>query len=512
VHLLPFKAALEAGAGSLMSAFNELAGVPASANRFTLDTILRREWGFDGVVLSDWNAIGELIPHGFATDLKHAALRSVLAGVDMDMVSDAYHRHLAELVTEGLVPGAIVDEAVRRVLRLKFMLGLFEEPYVDEARAREAILRPEYRAKALEVARKSMVLLKNEGGLLPLSPDTSRLALIGPMADDHHEILGCWHRIGRDEDTESVLDGLRAALPASTEIDYVRGCDLIDANRLDMEAAASAARAADVAVLVLGEGEAMSGEAHSRAYLGLPGGQQALLEAVWATGTPVVVVLMSGRPLTVSWLARHVPAILQAWHGGIRAGRAVADILVGAFGPSGKLTATWPRTEGQIPIYYAHKSTGRPDSGAGTVQFDQKHRSNYLDETNAPLYPFGYGLSYTTFEYADLVVENPEVERDGVLAVAVTVTNTGQRAGVETVQLFVRDLVGSITRPVKELKGFQQLALEPGETSVARFEVPVRQLGFHGMELEYQVEPGDFSVWAGPNAAEGLESRFRVLG
>ncbi|MGD9146446.1 MAG: glycoside hydrolase family 3 N-terminal domain-containing protein [Anaerolineae bacterium] len=511
VYLPPFRAALDEGAGSIMSAFNEIAGVPASANPLTLDTILRREWGFPGLVLSDWNAIAELIPHGFAADLKEAARQSALAGVDMDMVADAYHLHLADLVREGSLPLAVVHGAARRVLRLKMMLGLFEQPFTDEGLADQAILRPEYRAKALEVAQRSMVLLKNDGHLLPLDPQVGQVALIGPLADDHHEILGCWYRIGRDEDTESVLDGLRAVLPSETEITHLPGCDLEGQEAPDLEGAAAAAAAADVAILVVGEGEYMSGEGHSRAYLGLPGHQQALLEVVHATGTPVVVVLMSGRPLVVAWMAEHVPAILLAWHGGIRTGRAVADILTGSVNPSAKLTTSWPRTEGQIPIYYAHKNTGRPVSGQGTVQWQMYHWSEYLDEVNDPLFPFGFGLSYTTFEYRDLEVETPDLSLDGTLVVSATVTNRGHREGEEIVQLYVRDLVGSVTRPVKELKGFQRLTLDPGEAQRVRFEVPVRQLGFHGLDRVYTVESGEFKVWIGPNAAEGLEGAFRVF-
>jgi len=517
VYLPPFKAAFDEGAGTVMSAFNEIGGVPASANPLTLGTILRQEWGFKGVVLSDWNAIGELIAHGFAADLKEAARRSVLAGVDMDMVADAYHDHLAELVREGNVPLAIVDEAVRRVLRLKMMLGLFEQPYTDESLAEKVILKAEYREKALDLARRSMVLLKNDG-LLPLGRDVKEIALIGPLADDHHEILGCWHRIGSDQDTESVLDGLRAVLPPATKVTHVRGCDLEGGEEPDLAGVARAAQDADVAIVVVGEGEAMSGEAHSRAYLGLPGQQQALLEAVHATGTPVAVVLMSGRPLAIPRLVEQVPAVLQAWHGGIRAGRAVADLLVGAANPSGKLTATWPRTEGQIPVYYAHKNTGRPVGGDSIPQFHKPNWSLHIDEVNAPLFPFGYGLSYTTFEYRDLEVETPEVDRDSTLVVGATVANTGDRAGDEVVQLYVRDLVGSVTRPVKELKSFRRISLDPGEKARVRFEVLVEQLAFHGLgtlpgqRMEYVVEPGEFKVWIGPNSAEGLEGEFRVLG
>jgi beta-glucosidase len=463
------------------------------------------------VVLTDWNAIAELILHGFAADLKEAAERSVLAGVDMDMVADAYHHHLADLVEEGRVPLSVVDEAVRRVLRLKLALGLFERPYTDESLAGEVILQPAYREKALEVAQKSMVLLKNCDRLLPLDPDLKRIALIGPLADDHHHVLGCWYRIGRDEDTESVLDGLRAVLHPTIELTHLPGCDLEGREEPDLEGAARAARAAELVILVLGEGEHMSGEAHSRAHLGLPGHQQALLEAVHATGVPLVLVLMSGRPLVIPWMAEHVPAILQAWHGGIRAGRAVADILVGATNPSAKLTACWPRAEGQIPVYYAHKSTGRPEGGVGTVQFDILHFSNYLDERNEPLFPFGYGLSYTSYTYRYLDIQTPQVGMDGTLIVSATITNTGDRAGDEIVQLYVRDRVGSVTRPVKELKGFQRVSLDPGEEKRVRFEVPVQQLGFHDLTMAYVVEPGEFSVWVGPNAAQGLEGSFEVV-
>jgi beta-glucosidase len=512
LYLPPFKAAFDEGAGTVMSSFNELNGVPVSANAFVLRTILREEWSFIGPVVSDYLAVKELISHGLAVNLKDAAQLSAVAGVDMDMIADGYHLYLADLVREGLVPEAVVDEAACRILRLKMMLGLFDNPFVDEEEARQAILKPEYRQKALEVTQKSMVLLKNEGDLLPLDPEGKHIVLIGPLADDHHEILGCWYRIGRDEDTESVLDGLQAVLPPSAQLSHVPGCDLVGQEPPDFEAAITAAQAADVAILVLGEGEFMSGEAHSRAYLDLPGHQQALLEAVHATGTPTVVVLMSGRPLVIPWLANHVPAVLQAWHGGIRTGQAVADILLGRANPGGKLTASWPRTAGQIPVYYAHKNTGRPVAGEGTIQFDKIHRSDYLDELNSPLFPFGFGLSYTTFTYHDLQVETPTVGLNDTLTVTATITNTGNRPGDEIVQLYVRDLVGSVTRPVKELKGFQRILLEPGQSQAVRFEVAVQQLGFHGLDMKYVVEPGGFKVWVGPDSTEGLEGEFTVVG
>jgi len=508
VYLPPFKAAFDEGAGSVMPAFNEISGVPASANPLTLRTILREEWDFDGVMLSDYNAIRELIAHGFASDLKDAAVKSALAGMDMDMMGDAYSTHLAELVREGRVPEAVVDKAVRRILRLKAMLGLLDQPYTDETLHEQVVLREDHRQAALEVAHKSMVLLKNEGGLLPLSP-RAKVAVIGPLADDRRTPLGCWHCAGQPEDVETILDGIRAVWQGT--VTYVQGCSVADDTLDQFDEAVEAAQAADVALLVLGESDTMSGEARSRAHLGLPGQQQALLEAVHAAGTPVVVVLMSGRPLAIPWMAENVPAILQAWHSGIRAGRAVADVLLGKVNPSGKLTATFPRTEGQIPVYYAHKNTGRPVRGEGTIQFEEPYRSNYLDEPNTPLFPFGYGLSYTTFVSSDLKVETPMVGTEGTLIVTAVVTNTGDRTGEEIAQLYVRDLVGSVTRPVKELKGFQRLSLEPGEKKMVRFEVPVSELGFHGLTMEYIVEPGSFRVWIGPNSADGVEGSFEVV-
>jgi beta-glucosidase len=336
--------------------------------------------------------------------------------------------------------------------------------------------------------------------------------VIGPLADDHDAPLGCWRCVGQATDVESVLDGILQVWSDPSLVTYAKGCPIEgDKEDVEWERAIQAAREVDVVVLALGESARMSGEAKCRAHLDLPGQQQALLEAVYATGTPVVVVLLSGRPLVIPWMAEHVPAILSAWHGGIRAGRAVADLLTGRVDPSGRLTAGFPRAEGQIPVYYAHKSTGRPIRGEGTRQFDEAFRSSYLDEPNTPLYPFGYGLGYTTFTYADLEVETPAVGREDVLAVSATVSNTGGRPGVETAQLYVRDLVGTVTRPVKELKGFQQVALSPGESRRVRFEVPVSSLGFHGLDVQYVVEPGEFRVWIGPHSDEGLEGAFTIV-
>lgn len=510
IYLPPFKAAFEAGAGTVMAAFNEIAGTPATCNAFVLSTVLRDEWQWDGVVLSDYEALRELIPHGVAADLKEATRLSITAGLDMDMASNGYDEHLAALVEEGTVPQEAVDDAVRRVLRLKLRLGLFERWDADEGLAERIMLRHEARDLALRVAQQSMVLLKNDGDLLPLTSGAGRVAVIGPLADNRQDLLGCWSIFGRPDDVETVLEGVCTYLQGEQAPAFVQGCPVRGDGPLDLDAAVAVAEQADVVVLVLGESADMSGEAHSRAHLGLPGRQQELVDAVVATGKPIVAVLMSGRPLVIPRLAQQVHALLVAWHGGIRAGRAVADLLFGTVSPSGKLTASWPRAEGQLPIYYAQKNTGRPVGGEGTRQFDEPFKSTYMDEPNAPLFPFGFGLSYTTFAYRDLTIENGELRPDDHLAVTAVVKNSGAHAGDEVVQLYVRDLVGSVTRPVKELKGFQRISLQPGEEQRVRFEIPVSELRFWNRAMQEVVEPGAFKLWVGPSVAEGLEGHFEV--
>ncbi|MCB9134050.1 MAG: beta-glucosidase BglX [Anaerolineales bacterium] len=508
IYLPPFKAAFDAGAGTVMSSFNELSGIPATANPFILRTILRDEWDWPGVVLSDYEAVRELLPHGLATDMKDAARQSILAGLDIEMVSDGYTNFMEELVAEGEVPLHVIDDAVRRVLRLKIGLGVFENPYTDEALAEKLHLCEDFRALALEVTQESMVLLKNENHLLPLAPQT-RIAVIGPLADNRADLLGCWALVSHPEDVETVLKGLRV-YQTEDAMTYTLGCPIKEDDASGIPAAVAAAQAADVVVLVLGESADMSGEGHSRVHLGLPGCQQELVDAVAATGKPMVCVLMSGRPMVIPRLAGQVDALLAAWHGGIRAGRAIADILFGAVNPSGKLTASWPRAEGQIPVYYAHKNTGRPSAEAGTKQFAEAFKSVFMDEPNSPLFPFGFGLSYTTFEYSDLQIENPTLGLEDTLIVAAKVTNNGDRGGAEVVQVYVRDLVGSVTRPVKELKGFQKVRLEAGEAQIVRFEISVRELGFTGRNMGYVVEPGAFKVWVGGDSTGGLEGDFTV--
>ena len=510
VYLPPFKAAIDAGAGSVMSSFNELSGIPSTANKMLLDTILREEWDWPGLVVSDYDAVMELIHHGLAADLKEAARLSILAGVDMDMMSGGYDLHLAGLVREGAVPESRVNEAVRRVLRLKVQLGLFEHPYCDEEQAARVLLREDFRQLALETAQESMVLLKNKDSLLPLTPGKERIALIGPLANNQTDLLGTWSLHGKVEDVETVLAGLRTYLPNEEDLTYVQGCLVQEDEPADIFKAVAEANKADIIIAVLGESADMSGEAHSRAHLGLPGRQQELLDALAETGKPVILVLMSGRPLVIPRAAGQAQALLAAWHGGIRAGQAVADLLFGKAHPSGRLTASWPRAEGQVPIYYAHKNTGRPLSSAGTIQFLEAFKSRYIDESNEPLYAFGYGLTYTTFAYQDLQIETPTTSLDGSLKVSGVVKNTGSHPGTEVVQLYVRDLVGSITRPVKELKGFQRISLPPGDAQRVYFDIPVNELGFIGPDLHYVVEPGKYKIWIGPDSSSGLEGEFEV--
>jgi beta-glucosidase len=505
IYLPPFKAGVDAGAATIMSAFNLLNGVPTTANPFTINQILRDEWGFDGLIVSDWNSVGELVVHGYAADARDAARLALDATVDLDMMSDVYARQLADVVRANVVTETSLDESVRRVLRAKFMLGLFENPYADPETEAAVLLRDDHVAAARDAARKSMVLLKNEGALLPLSQNIGSIAVIGPLADDQREILGSWHARGRAEDVVTVLAGVQNRVAPTTTITHVRGSTVTGPERDGFTEAVEAARNADLALVVIGEREGETGEAASRAFLDLPGVQQDLIEAVHETGTPVVAVVMSGRPLTMPWMAEHVPAILQAWHPGSQGGNAVADVLWGDFNPSGKLAVSFPRSVGQIPIYYGRDHTGRPRT-------DSKFTSKYLDSPNTPLYPFGHGLSYTTFDYDDLVLSADTISRDGTISLSATVRNAGRVAGAEVVQLYIRDLVASVVRPVKELKGFTKVELEPGEQQTVRFTLGPQQLGFYNQDMQWVVEPGVFEVWIGWSSEEGLEGSFVVSG
>ena len=504
IYLPPFKAAVRAGAGSIMTAFNEISGVPATANRSTLTRILREEWSFDGFVVSDWTSITEMIAHGFAVDAADAAEKAILAGVDMDMCSFAYRTHLSDSIRLGKVSPRTVDQAVGRILRMKLLLGLFENPYVDPARERKITLSKKNRAIAREVARNSIVLLKNEGRLLPLSDRMKSVAVIGPLADNRKDPLGTWAALGKPEEVITVLEGIKERVPASTTVHYAKGCEIGGSDSAGFEEAVTIAKRSDVAILVVGESENMSGEAHSRSSLGLPGVQQELIKTVHASGIPVVVVLMNGRPLSIVWTAENVPAILETWHLGVECGHAIADILFGDHHPAGRLPVTFPRSVGQVPIYYNHKNTGRPPS-------KERYTSKYIDLPSTPLFPFGYGQSYTDFEYTNAKVTPSTITSRGRVEVSVEVKNTGDRNGDEVVQLYVRDLVGSTTRPVKELKGFQKISLKPGESRSVSFTLAREQLGFYNGQMEYVVEPGVFSVWVGPNSRDGLETHFEVI-
>ena len=500
VYLPPFKAAVDAGVETIMSAFNEIAGVPASGNAWLTDTVLRREWRFKGFVVSDWTSVAELIPHGVAGGPSEAGRRALTAGVDMDMQSSIYVDSLAALVRANRIPMAVVDSAVMRILRAKARMGLFRDPY----RARTAPPISQTRALARRVSTESIVLLKNDRNTLPLDK-TSGIAVIGPLADNKPEPLGPWHTMGQPDDVVTVLEGIKAKVPAATQVTYALGAGIEDTSTAGFAAAVAAARQAKVAILVLGERGEMSGEAASRSVIGLPGVQQQLLEAVAATGTPVVLVLMNGRPLTFEWAVAHVPAIVETWFLGVEAGNATADILFGDVNPSGRLPVTFPRSLGQVPLYYNQRNTGRP------YDANSKWNSRYLDVPNTPRYPFGYGLSYTTFAYRDLRVTNPRIRATDTLAVSVTLANTGSREGTEVVQLYVRDEVGSVARPVRELKAFQRVTLKPGESRAVTLRVAAQDLAFYGLDMKRVVEPGSFRVYVGPNSAEGLEGRFEVI-
>lgn len=514
VYLPPFHAAVRAGVGSVMASFNDLAGIPMHANERMINGVLRREWGWNGVLVSDYTGVMELIRHGVAADSADAGRLAITAGVDVDMVSGIYLSKLPHLVREGRVPEATVDEAVRRVLRAKYRLGLFDDPYRYSSPAREKALTltPANVATARALAREAIVLLRNEGGTLPLRKDLDTLAVIGPLADDARSALGSWAAAGRPEDVVTVLEGIRRAVAPSTVVLHAKGVDAKGAkgaggaDTSGIAGAVRIARQADAVVLVLGETEDMSGESKNRASLGLPGEQLRLAQAVQATGKPVVVVLMNGRPLATPWIAEHVPAIVEAWYLGIQTGPAVADVLFGDYNPGGKLPVTVPRAVGQVPIHYDHPNTGRPPS-----ESDQ-YTSKYIDIPWTPLYPFGYGLSYTTFAYGAPRVSAAEIGPTDSVTVSVEVTNTGDRAGDEVVQLYVRDDVASVARPVKELKGFRRITLQPGEARTVMFTLTPNDLAFYDRTMRRVVEPGTFTVYTGTSSVAVQEAHFRVVG
>jgi beta-glucosidase len=508
-YLPPFKAAVDAGAATFMAAFNEVAGVPCHANAFLLRDVLRDAWHFDGLVVSDWEGIDEMQAHGVAATPADAGLLALGAGVDVDMVSGIYLRDLAAAVRAGRLSESVVDAAVRRVLHAKLKLGLLDDPYryCDAEREKALTLTSEHRAAARAIAQKSIVLLKNASQTLPLSKQLHSLAVIGPLADDASTTLGSWSAAGQADEAVSILAGLRGAVGAQAKILHAQGAEVDSPDTTGFADAVRIAREADAVVLVLGESATMSGEARSRTSLDLPGVQNELAQAVRAAtaGKPLVVVLMNGRPLSVGWLDENIPAILETWFLGSEMGSAVADVLFGEVNPSGKLPVTFPRTVGQVPIYYNFKNTGRPPDA------QDEHTSKYIDAPWTPLYVFGHGLSYTTFAYRDLRLGKEKFVPGEDLKVEVNVTNTGQRAGVEVVQLYLQDEVGSVTRPVRELRGFSRVELAPGESRIVTFTLTSDDLACYDLEMKWSVEPGFFRVFVGGSSAATLSAKFEVV-
>ncbi len=521
VYLPPFKAAVDAGVVTVMSSFNEINGIPASGNVHTLRDILKNEWGFRGFVVSDWKATEEMISHGFCEDLKDVAKKSIIAGIDMEMQSTAYSDYLEKLVKEDAVPQKLVDDAARRILRVKFELGLFEKPYIYSAKLP---VKPSEESLALakKTAIESMVLLKNENKILPLPKNIKSIAIVGPLADDPYEVLGTWNRDGKPEDTVTPLKAIRDMVGGTTEINYIAGLPYSRSkNTSDFEKSVDLAEKSDVILFFAGEEAILSGEAHSRAHLNLPGTQDELITELSKTGKPIVLVILAGRPLTIGDISEKVDAVLYAWHPGTMTGPAIADLIFGIESPSGKLPVTFPKTEGQIPVYYNHKNTGRPPEGKELTMIDdipvRAYQSSlgdaarYLDIGYKPLYPFGYGLSYTQFDYANLKISSDKVKLGDTIKVFVDVKNTGDMEADEVVQLYIRDLVASLTQPVKELKGFARIRLKPKETKTVTFDLSTNILGFHNSEGKYIVEPGKFNLWAGPSSDSGPMTSFEIV-
>lgn len=520
-YLPPFEACVKAGAMTLMTSFNDNDGVPSTANSFLLQDVLRDEWGFDGFVVTDWASAFEMVNHGFAVNNKHAGELSINAGVDMDMMSYSFISHLEELVDEGKVSMRRVDDAVRNILRIKYRLGLFDNPYVDVEKARKA----SYTAEALEAARKSAVesavLLSNDG-VLPLDKGNIKTVLVtGPMADAPHDQLGTWTFDGDAGHTVTPLQAIRDLYGSDVEIIYEPGLAYSrEFSAKGIRKAAAAARKADVILAFVGEEAIMSGEAHCLVDIELKGDQRALIEALYDSGKPVVLTVMAGRPLELDFELEHSDAILYSFHPGTMGGTAIAQLLFGDETPSGKSPVTFPKSTGQIPIYYNHNMTGRPYNGTETLLYDIPlnagqtslgNTSYWLDAGFAPQFPFGYGLTYTSFEYGDPVLDGSEYGVDDVINASVELTNTGSRKATEVVQLYVRDLVGSVTRPVKELKGFRRVTIEPGQTVTVEFELPVRELAFYGLDMVKKVEPGYFLLWIAGDSASGTPVTFEVL-
>jgi beta-glucosidase len=523
-YLPQFKAGVDAGALTVMSAFNELSGMPASANRHTLTEILRDEWKFPGYVVSDWESVGELIDHGVAADSFEAARLALTAGVDMEMVSTTYHDTLKQQIEQGTISKIVLDEAVRRVLTVKFEKGLFDHPFTDANSYRTAFLQDDALNLAREAAAKSCVLLKNENNVLPISPHVKKLALIGPFAEDGEEMVGPWYSRAHTNDIVSLAEAMRTKLPFDFQLVVARGCSIIETNSgkirrhigdfspikehptgtYEIADAVAAAKSADVIVLTLGEPRDWSGESSSRSDLGLPGRQMELFDAIVATSKPVIVVLFNGRPLAIPKIQKKAAAILEAWFPGIQGGNGVADVLFGDVNPAGRLTTTFPNSVGQVPFYYNHSNTGRPGFG--------DYKGNYADGPTTPLYPFGFGLAYTTFDYGKVQLEEPTIKSGGTFTAHVQIKNSGERAGTEIAQLYIRALAASAgPRPVRELKGFQKILLQPGESRDVSFTISEKELGYFDTKGNWLVEPGKYRLWISKDSASGEPMNFELV-
>ncbi|WP_066223987.1 beta-glucosidase BglX [Formosa haliotis] len=520
VILPPFKAASDAGVATFMNAFNEIDGQPATANSYLQRTLLKGEWGFDGFVVSDWGSIAELIPHGVAKNKLEAANLAIHAGSDMDMEGRVYEDGLKTLVEQNRLDIALIDDAVKRVLRVKFRLGLFDDPYrySNAKREKTDILTKEHLAISRDVAKKSIVLLKNEKSLLPLSKTAKNIAVIGPLANDKDSPIGNWRAQGEKNSAVSVLEGITNAMGKNANISYAKGTDLsigersflapLTLNTTDTSGfneAITIAKHADVVLMVLGEDAFQSGEGRSQANIGFAGLQQELLEAVYAVNKNIVLVLMNGRPMEISWAADHIPAILEVWHLGSEHGNAVADVLFGDDNPSGKLPVSFPRAVGQEPFYYNQKNTGRPSANKEVTY------SHHNDVSNEALFPFGYGLSYTSFKYSEVKLSSNSFHPNETVTASVDITNIGKREGKEIVQLYIRDLVGSITRPIKELKGFEIIELKPGETKTVSFKITAELLSFFTANKKWETEAGDFHIFIGSNSTVNAYSKLEFV-
>jgi beta-glucosidase len=527
VYLPPFRTAADAGVATFMSAYMDLNDVPATGNAFLLQDVLRKSWKFPGFVVSDANAVNDLVTHGFARDRSDAAYRAFTAGVDMDMASGTYLENLGALVKAGKIPESAIDAAVRPILAAKFRLGLFERPYTDEARAKTIIGAPENRQVAREAARESAVLLRNERETLPLSKDGKSIAVIGPLADVKRDLLTMWSGFDLDaSSTVSVVEGIRAKVGTGVRVEHAPGVEIRkkypsmfegfgggkppaawtpEQEKAELAKAVDAAKRADTVVLVLGEKSMMSGELASQGSLDLPGRQQELMEAVAATGKPVVLVLVNGRPLNITWAAEHIPAILEAWHPGMEGGNAIADLLFGDANPGGRLPLSWPRNVGQVPVYYAHNLTHQPETSQGFT-------SRYWDQSSAPLYPFGYGLSYTRCAISNLRLKESAVKLGGAVDAAVDVENTGKRAGTEVVQAYIHQMAGSASRPVRELKGFEKVWLKPGEKKTVHISLGKSEMSYWSSATKGWVEEAEnFDLWVGTDATAKLHTSFKIV-